>query len=291
MFKLLATLMSFTLAALLSVGAHAQTLKAATFNAESGGADPATVREIMATIKGVDLWGLTEVADSDAAYQYLQAAKVAGPGNFRYIIGVPAGGKQTEHDRRKHNDRILIIYNTDRFELLNIMELSALRLKPDGGWSEGMRPQLAAKLKDIETGQVFYFAVNHLKCCGDVARKVKQIGYIKEWANSLDAPAILTGDFNFYVELDDDGAKSPAFREFVKGDTFKWIAPPPDEWTKTQCSNGFNSMMDFFFVTGDANNWGAESEILFREPAYCIRGLGPKHPDHRPVVAVFDLGG
>jgi hypothetical protein len=69
----------------------------------------------------------------------------------------------------------------------------------------------------------------------------------------------------------------------VAAGTFRWVRPAT--LIKTQCSQ-FNSVLDFAFVAGAAQDWTASSEILFREPSYCPDT--DKTSDHRPVAATFE---
>ena len=56
---------------------------------------------------------------------------------------------------------------------------------------------------------------------------------------------------------------------------------------KTQCSR-FNSVLDFVFVSGQAKDWGATSEILERQSDFCDWDE-QDGSDHRPVRAVFQV--
>ena len=179
---------------LVSAGpAWSETVTVVSFNVESGGdTNPSDVAADMRRITGVDLWGLSEVDRDPAARPFLSAAKTAGPGKFRYMLSRSGG-----------SDRLAIIYNTERFDLLETQELHKLRYRSNGVLSNNMRGQLAARFRIKATGQEFVFAVNHLKCCGSgVDFRVKQVADIKDWAESLSVPAIVVGDFNTPVSPD-----------------------------------------------------------------------------------------
>ena len=187
------------------------------------------------------------------------------------------------------SDRLAIIYNTERFDLLETQELHKLRYRSNGVLSNNMRGQLAARFRIKATGQEFVFAVNHLKCCGSgVDFRVKQVADIKDWAESLSVPAIVVGDFNTPVSPDASETKGPGFEALIDGGLLSWLAPPVGERVPTQCHASFMSMLDFIFVVGEAQQWGGEAEILFRDAVYCpneVNGFS----DHRPIRAVFEL--
>jgi hypothetical protein len=83
----------------------AQTLQAVGFNVESGGARPDVVDDLIASAQDVDLWGFSEVQDAIWATLFAQAAEDGEAGGFGRIMGTTGGG-----------DRLLIVYNRDRFE-------------------------------------------------------------------------------------------------------------------------------------------------------------------------------
>src|SRR5688572_4906859 len=76
------------------------------WNLESGDIDPSVIAEQLASFEGIDLWGLSEVLADDG--ETFEAGIEGGEAtNFESIIGTTGGG-----------DRLQIVYDTGRFELL-----------------------------------------------------------------------------------------------------------------------------------------------------------------------------
>ena len=259
--------------------ATAEAISIVSFNTESD-ADtvPRMVARDMTQIRGIDIWGLSEVAGFDAVQRFVGAARTAGNSQYRFILSRTGGG-----------DRLAIIYDSRKFDLLETSELDEVRYRPDGSLSSNMRGQLAARFRLQGSTTEFIFAVNHLKCCGNgVGFRLGQISTIKEWANRQNVPAIVVGDFNTPVSPDQAQEMSPGFRALIDGNTFEWVAPPLAERVPTQCHPNFMSMLDFVFVSGVAKNWQNSAQILYTEPDYCVREVGGTS-DHRPVKAVFEI--
>jgi hypothetical protein len=82
------------------------------FNVESGGARPEVVDDLIAGAQGVDLWGFSEVQDQSWATAFAQAAAQGETAAFTPILGTTGGG-----------DRLLIVYNHERFDMVRKFEL------------------------------------------------------------------------------------------------------------------------------------------------------------------------
>jgi hypothetical protein len=123
----------------------AQALRVVGFNVESGGARPDVVDDLIAAAQGVDLWGFSEVQDAIWATLFEQAAEDGESADFQRILGTTGGG-----------DRLLIVYNRDRFELVRSFELSDINI---GG---NVRAPLVAQLRLKPASPEFLFMVNHL---------------------------------------------------------------------------------------------------------------------------------
>src|ERR671910_2330987 len=95
----------------------AQALRVVGFNVEFGGARPDVVDDLIAAAQGVDLWGFSEVQDEIWATLFAQAAAGGESGEFRRIMGTTGGG-----------DRLLIVYHSDRFEVVRQFELTDINI-------------------------------------------------------------------------------------------------------------------------------------------------------------------
>jgi len=272
------SVMAFSLLVLAVDSARAETLTVVAFNVESGGADSSRVADDMRSIPGVDVWGLSEVQNDEVAHKFLAAAKQAGSGGFRYILGRSGGA-----------DRLAIIYSTDKFDLIEAQELLGMRLRPNGSLSFQMRGQLSARLRLKSTGSEFHFAVNHLKCCDDTANDIawrgNQINTIREWVQASPFPKIVVGDFNTPLPPNQDDTAGTEVGKVVESGVLEWLPPPLAGRPPTHCGG---SMLDYVFVAGDAKQWAGTSEILFPEADYCIRDASD-FADHRPLRAVFQV--
>jgi hypothetical protein len=87
------------------------------WNAESGDANPDTVGGRIAEIDGCDIWGMCEIQNSTWADQFEISAEDGEGANFSYVLGTTGGG-----------DKMQIIYNADRFELVESFELHRINI-------------------------------------------------------------------------------------------------------------------------------------------------------------------
>jgi len=251
--------------------AAADLLTVVTFNVESGDdTDPALVAQDIVMIgPGVDLWGLTEVADKSAANTFRQAA--SGASKYRYILGESGG-----------EDRLTILYNLDTLKFKGVEELDRL---------PGSRKPLAGHFQHKDSGVEFLFVVNHFNR-GDAKRRQKQAERLRQWTKRQELPVILAGDFNFdYNPKTEKGNK--AFDLFMQGTTVHWHQPKCVSAgncprTGTQCDSRYNSILDFVFTGGPARDWEGESQVIFAERAYCARDR-KGYADHRPVMTVLTM--
>ena len=247
------------------------------WNVESGGADPHTIAEELVDFDEVDIWGFVEVGSDDDAELFEIGAETARGAEFSRVVSESGD-----------EDRLAIVYNSERFELIDSDELDYIN--PTGR----LRSPLVAMFKDTVTGQEFAFMVNHLKSKTDPdsrRERNEQSTLLNEWARDAaeyGLPVIAVGDYNYYYET--DGSRYEQGLDLLIADgVFEWIAP--EELVLTQCTvDGnrcvFNSVVDFVFVSGQAQTWNGISEIVVRE------GDLPddeQTSDHRPVLAWFEI--
>lgn len=247
----------------------AQTLTVAGFNVESGAANPNTIEEQIAPLDDIDLWGFSEVRNaSDAAILEDGAADGEGA-TFERILGSTGS-----------EDRLLIVYNSDRLQLLAQGEIDELNI---GG---RVRAPLWARFQLKPSGPEFIFMVNHLYR-GNTAGRHAQARGLNDWAEAQTVPVIATGDYNFDWHFQNgDTDHDDGYDLMTDGGVFEWVRPAA--LIPTNCS-AHQSVLDFVFVAGAARNWNGVGEILFDQASYCPDDNSTS--DHRPVLARFDLSG
>lgn len=247
----------------------AQDLTVASFNVESGGADPAALGGDLRRVPAADVWGFSEVKNTSWGQAFDTA--LTTPGNeYETILGTTGG-----------EDRLLIVFNSSRLERVGSQELSAINIGGTG------RAPLVGHFRKRSDGQEFLFVVNHL-FRGNAASRRQQATALNAWAATQTLPVVAVGDYNFDWNLPNgEASHDVGFDNMTANDTFRWVRPAT--LLKTQCSPQFNSVLDFVFVAGPARNWQGTSEILFHEPTYCT--ADNQHSDHRPVRAEFIFAG
>jgi endonuclease/exonuclease/phosphatase family metal-dependent hydrolase len=225
----------------------------------------------------VDLWALSEVRATNAP-AYETAAEADESGDFREILGTTG-----------NDDRLLIIYDDTRFDLIASEELMHIQI------TSGNRAPLIAEFHDTQTGENFKFVVVHLCRCAPPApeaRRHEQARLLNEWAADQTLPVIIAGDFNFDWDVANGEADHDlGYDNLTADDVFEWVRPAA--LATTQCElqgNGceFNSVLDFVFVSGDAQNWGGTAEIMTADFPF---PYASGNSDHRPVRATFTLDG
>jgi hypothetical protein len=245
-----------------------ETLTVVSWNAESGDADPDSVAARIAGFDDVDIWGICEV--SAAWEQTFTTAAGEGEGaEFRSILGTTGGA-----------DRLLILYDADRFELLGSEQLDAINP------SMAVRSPLVGRFRYRPDGPEFLFMVNHLYRTNDAARAT-QSTQLNDWAEAQDLPLIAVGDYNYdwRVEGGEDH-HDLGYDRLTEDDVFVWVRPTVLE--RTQHSNSYTpAVLDFVFLANAQNVLGGTSEIVV------VAGDFPDNhstPDHRPVRASLLFG-
>ena len=265
---LLAFPIAFTLASISTGDLAAETIAVVGWNTESGGADDGTLDDLIRDAQGVDLWGFSEV-ETGWMSTFTAAAEAGEGADFKSVLGTTGGG-----------DRLLIVYDADRFDLVDSMELNEINALGR------VRAPLVAHLRLKSTGQELLFMVNHLYRSRAEQRHI-QSEQLNAWAAAQSLPVIAVGDYNYdWAVKGGDGDHDEGFDRITANAVFEWIRPA--ELVRTQCSS-FNSVLDFVFASGQAQSWSATSEILERQPDYCPDDA--KTSDHRPVRASFELNG
>ena len=247
--------------------AHSEALTVVGFNVESGGADPHTIATQIGAVQGADIWGLVEVENEDDAERFERGAEEGENAQFAHILGKSGG-----------EDRLAIVYNETRFELVTSQEIGSLN--PDNR----VRAPLVAQLKSKKTGLELLFMVNHLYRGSDSGRRQQSDG-LNRWGRRQKLPAIAVGDYNFDWDVQYGERRHDVGYDLMTAHhVWTWIRP--ERLVKSQCSK-YDSILDFVFVTPGAAEWGGKSEILSPGADYC-RDRG-RNSDHRPVVARFEI--
>jgi hypothetical protein len=157
----------------------AQALRVVGFNVESGGARPDVVDDLVRAAQGVDLWGFSEVQDDTWGMLFEQPAEDGEAADFQRILGITGGG-----------DRLLIVYNGDRLDLVRQFELTDINIKGR------VRAPLVAHFRLKPAGSEFLFMVNHLYRSNAEGRH-EQARLLNAWAREQTIPVIAVGDYNF----------------------------------------------------------------------------------------------
>lgn len=249
---------------------RADDLLVAAYNVESGGADIAKISARVGAIDGVAIWGFSEVEPAWVE-GLVQGAALTETGQFAAILGTTGG-----------NDRLAIVYDTNRLEYIAHQEL---------GWINPMnrvRAPLVAEMRDKVSGQRFLFTVNHLyRSRAD--QRHEQARLLNEWASKQTLPLIAVGDFNFDFQIEggdtDASKRDPGYDLFTAGGVMGWVRPAT--LARTTCPNRYEpAVLDFVFANAGALAWARNSTILTREEDCAdVEGM----PDHFPVLALFDL--
>ncbi|MEB3358303.1 MAG: endonuclease/exonuclease/phosphatase family protein [Synechococcales bacterium] len=243
------------------------------FNVESGGADPTTIaRQHIAPVRGADLWGFSEVQNQAWLDALDRGAEAGERADFETILGTTGEG-----------DRLAIVYNTKRLEVVGTTELHELSF--DGA----VRAPLVAHLRVRDSQQDLLFMVNHLyRSEGD--RRHQQAQFLNRWAQAQTLPIIAVGDYNFDFDVTqgDQGQRDAGYDLMTQGGVFRWVRP--QTLTATFCSSRYDSILDFIFVAHDATAWSVRSsEVLYADAGTGYCPDTPATSDHRPVMATFEI--
>jgi len=248
----------------------AQEMRIISYNVESDAdTNVSDVADDIIEIGGADIWGLQEVASTRSMFKLRDAMAESGR-QMWFEFGLSGGG-----------DRLAIVYDQDRFEAVEGPE----ELVDIGG----SRPPLWVKLSDNVSGETFNVIVNHFQR-GHAPTRRAQATKLREWLEATDEPSIILGDFNFDLEVPDwvdgeyDGNR--AFNIFTKiPSPVLWVEHSPK--ISTQCSDEFDSVLDFVFLAGNARLWQAKAKLLFTTEQYC-EDEKTGGADHRPIEVILD---
>ena len=247
-------------------------LRVAGWNLESGGASIRTMTGYLrnaSTPPTVHIWGFSEV-QSDWVDDIERALDQHG--SFELIVGTTGGA-----------DRLVIAYDADEFDLIAHGELEYVLV------GRRVRAPLWARVRHRASGRSFIFMVNHLYRGDEDTEgdRHRQATLLNRWAARLSVPVIAVGDYNFDWDVDDgENDHDQGYDNLVENGTFTWVRPP--DLRRTQCGSSFQSVLDFVFVSGAAQEWGGTSAIETSHAAFCPDDRDDaRSSDHRPVLGMF----
>lgn len=227
-------------------------LRLLSWNIESDGAIGDVIAEQLSELNKDDRYdaiGLTEVLSKDVSL----FGDALGT-HYKYVF--------TKSGR---NDRMEILYNENKFELVRHFELQDINIK------NRYRAPLVAHLKRIENGEEFLVMINHL-ARGKAEIRQEQAKMLVEWARNETMPIVAIGDYNFdYVFETDKG--NPAFANFLRDNVWTWVKPEKmidtNWYDNPQEPDGVDdypgSILDFAFLANAAKDWKRVCRVIVRE--------------------------
>ena len=242
------------------------TISILAWNVESGGADVEVVGNQLSGLYAHDINALSEV----------------DPRSFELFARACDKGCQFVSSKTGNDDRLEIIYDTRRLELVRHQELDRYR---DFELNNGNhRSPLLAHFRDRQSGIEFQVVVNHLARGKEEVRNMQAIG-LREWARDQTLPTVTIGDFNLDFDFHTRRGNQ-AFIEILRDDVWSWVKP--GAWIDTNWAdpdhdgkdNFPGSMLDFAFVAGPAKDWKPACKVIVRDGDFPD---DKTTSDHRPV--------
>ena len=240
------------------------------WNVESEGSDPQVIAKQLSEFEKYDVYALTEVLPES-----FELYRNAAGSNYDSIETVTG-----------RSDRMQIIFDKTRFELLRRLELDEIN------YELRYRSPLVAHLRDRQSGTQFMVMVNHL-ARGKADIRAKQAAQLVEWARNQNLPVIALGDYNYDFEFADRKGNE-GFRQMLRDNIWHWIEP--DELIDSNWYDDPNSpdgkddypgsLLDFAFVAGSAKDWPASCQIITRPNDFPD---DQTTSDHRPFEVLIDV--
>ena len=237
------------------------------WNVESEGADSdviATQLKELNTNDHYDVLTLVEVMPADLK-------------KFRYALGKHY---KYAYSKSGRNDRLEILYNEDKFELVRHFELKEINIL------NRYRAPLVAHLKDRSNGTEFLVMVNHL-ARGKAEIRQQQASMLVEWARDQTLPVFALGDYNFdFVFSTRKGNRG--FVNMMRDNIWRWVEPgeliDTNWYDNPREPDGKDdhpeSILDFVFLAGPAKTWETASNVIVRDGDFPD---DETTSDHRPL--------
>lgn len=209
----------------------------------------------------VDLWGFSEVSKDE----WPERLKRAAGQNFEMVLGTTA------------TDRLLAVYNDDKFTLVDTCQIDSLK------FGRGRAPLILHLKMNSRDSTEFLFMVNHLHSGSEQARW-RQASGLNAWARDQDLPIITVGDYNFSWKADSSCPQGVEGYDRLTQDSV-FVLVHPDKLIPTICGKS-NKILDLAFVANKAKDWTRKSRILVSDRDCPDTN---KISDHRPVELVIDI--
>lgn len=247
---------------------HDDTITILAWNVESGGSDPNVIAEQLKTFGDIDIYCLSEVSPKEFT-------------RYREAIG---SNFASFDSRTGGADRLQVIYNNERFEMLEERELDRHR---DYALNNGNhRSPIYVRLRDRESELEFVVMTNHLARGNEDIRNQQAIG-LREWARdqAQSVGLICIGDHNMDFDFRSQRGND-AFVEMLRDNIWKWVKPDPlidtnwDDRDGDGKDNYPDSMLDFAFVAGLATEWSPTCRVIVRDGDFPD---DKTTSDHRPI--------
>lgn len=246
------------------------TISILAWNIESGGNDPAEISYQLSELSGYDIYAFSEV-DDDNVMLY---ASSCGP-HFSYVVSFSG-----------RRDRLLTLFDAERFELLKHEELDSyrdIRLN-----DSNHRSPLVLLLQDRTSGVEFQVVTVHL-ARGDADLRTEQAKGLREWGRDQTLSTIAIGDFNMDFDFHTERGNE-AFPEMLRDNVWTWVRPEKlidTNWSDPDgdgMDNYPDSMLDFAFVADWAKDWNPVCRVVVREGDFPDDHATS---DHRPIELVL----
>lgn len=241
------------------------------WNVESGGSDPLVIAQQLKELGTHDVVCLSEVE----------------PGSFDLYKDAMGTNFTSINGRSGRSDRLQIIFNSEKFELLQTEELESYREFTLNNGSH--RSPMYVRLQIRGTDKQFVVMTNHLARGNAELRKQQAIG-LREWARDQSAPLIAIGDFNMDFDFRTERGND-AFPEMIRDNVWEWVRPNQlidTNWAdrnKDGIDDYPDSMLDFAFVAGPAKTWSPECVVVVRPDDFPD---DETTSDHRPIKLMLN---
>jgi hypothetical protein len=240
------------------------TITFVTLNTESNESELATVSDVVRSVEGESFWLFNEVQSQS----WLTTLADAADDGATYGTAFGTEG---------YDIRLGLAWDEAVFEVLDTYELDDVNV---GGT---VRPSLVAHVRVRANGTELLVVANHF-WRSDWAKRQEQARILNEWGAAQTLPVLTMGDFNLDWDVEGgDTDHDEGYDALTANGVWSWVRP--EELVPTQCSS-FQSVLDFGFVGGAAQQWAASSEILRTESSYCHN---EDNPDHRPLRVTLTI--
>ena len=234
------------------------------WNVQSGESDARVIADQLRQLPGYDVYCLTEVLRRSFPI---------------YKAALP--DYQAIESTSGRSDRMMILFNLEKFELLERRELYQLN-------NGTHRSPFYVRLRDKKTRTELIVMTNHL-ARGNKYLRQQQAAGLREWARDQPVGVINIGDFNMDYSFKRERGNE-AFSEMLRDNIWKWV--PPEPLVDTQWSDNYGkdrypySMLDFAFVSGPAKRWDPKCRVIVRPNDFPD---SYETSDHRPIELRLNL--